>query len=93
MSVIRTPSRMASFTAIELSSGSLESKRDMKETEGRLATRTIIIVPIAFLSKLSCSTWPWQLISMSLRRSASEAQKVCVMMEKPLESVPAKVEI
>jgi hypothetical protein len=92
MSVIRTPSRMASFTAIELSSGSLESERDMKETEGRLATRTIIIVPIAFLSKLSC-TWPWQLISMSLRRSASEAQKVCVMMEKPLESVPAKVEI
>jgi hypothetical protein len=33
---------------IELSSGSLESKRDMKETEGRLrlATRTIIILPV-----------------------------------------------
>lgn len=51
MSVIRTPSRMASFTTIELSSGNPESKRDMKGTKGKLTTRTIIIVPIAFLSK------------------------------------------
>ena len=61
MSAIRTPDRMASFTAIGLSSGSLESKRDTKETEegGGLATRTIIIVPmVAFLSK-SSFTWSW----------------------------------
>src|SRR6267154_2860357 len=45
ISVIRTLSRMASFTAIELSSSSLESKRDMKGTEGRWTTRAIIIVP------------------------------------------------
>lgn len=47
MSVIRTLIRMSSFTAIELSSGSLKSKRDMKALGGRTATRSIIIVPVA----------------------------------------------
>lgn len=92
MSVIRTPSRMALFTAVESSSDSLENtKRDMKEIEGKLATRTIIIVLIAFLSRLPC-TCSWQLISTDLRRFASEAQKVCVMMARRLKSIPAKVE-
>jgi hypothetical protein len=36
---------------IGLSSGNPESKRDMKGTKEKLTTRTIIIVPIAFLSK------------------------------------------
>jgi hypothetical protein len=64
----------------------------MEETEGRLALRTIIIVTKSILIETFLYMF-LQLISMSLRRFASEAQKVGVMMAKPLKSTPAKVAV
>jgi len=58
--------------AIRLSRGSLESKRDAEETEGRFALRTIIIVTKSILIETFLYMF-LQLISMSLRRFASEA--------------------